>query len=89
MAGLAGVICGLGSRPGVGAPGRLLLSAVRGDFPRVVLTGFQGDQSLVAVVGDADNSLSMRWVKFGSRGAMNHASGSGTGWHSAERSSSC
>ena len=41
MAGLAGVICGLGSRPGVGAPGRLLLSVARGDSPHFVLLGFR------------------------------------------------
>ena len=39
----------------------------------------QRDQSLVAVVGDSDNSLSMRWVKLGSAGAMNHAAGAGAG----------
>jgi hypothetical protein len=36
---------------------------------------------LVAGIGDGDNSLSMRWVKFGSRGSMNHVAGFGTGWH--------
>lgn len=35
----------------------------------------QRDQSLVAGVGDGDNSLSMRWVKLGSTGCMNHAGG--------------
>ena len=43
----------------------------------VGLTGLQRDQSLIVVAGDSDNSLSMRWVKLGSMGAINHAAGSG------------
>ncbi|MHC2144076.1 hypothetical protein ACVI9W_000058 [Pseudomonas sp. 210_17 TE3656] len=45
------------------------------------LAGLERFQSFVTVTGDGDNSLSMRWVKFGSRGAMNHAAGAGGGWH--------
>ena len=43
----------------------------------VGLTGLQRDQSLIVVTGDSDNSLSMRWAKLGSMGAINHAAGSG------------
>ena len=43
----------------------------------VGLTGLQRDQSLIVVAGDSDNSLSMRWAKLGSMGAINHAAGSG------------
>ena len=32
-----------------------------------------------SVAGDSDNSLSMRWVKLGSTGAMSHAPGDGGG----------
>lgn len=39
----------------------------------------KSDQSLVTISGDGDNSLSMRWVKFGSRASMNHAAGAGGG----------
>jgi len=46
-------------------------------FMNVGLTSLQCDQSSVTVVGDADNSLSMRWVKSGANGSMNHASGAG------------
>ena len=49
----------------------------------IALARPQRDQSLVAVAGDSDNSLSMRWVKLGSRGSMNHAAGAGGGLHSA------
>lgn len=49
----------------------------------VRLTCPQGDQSLVAGIGDSDNSLSMRWVKLGSTGCMNHADGAGGGTHVA------
>jgi hypothetical protein len=45
----------------------------------VSLTRPQRYQSLVAVVGDGDNSLSMRWVKLGSTGCMNHADVAGAG----------
>ncbi|SPO66967.1 protein of unknown function [Pseudomonas sp. JV241A] len=31
--------------------------------------------------GDSDNSSSSLWVKFASRGSMNHAAGAGRGWH--------
>lgn len=43
----------------------------------VILACSRCDQSLVAVTGDSDNSLSSHWVKFVSRGAMNHAPGFG------------
>lgn len=56
-------------------PIRPLLSLRCRNFFCVGLTGPQGDQSLVAGIGDADNSLSMRWVNFGSCGAMNQAAG--------------
>ncbi|SPO67433.1 conserved protein of unknown function [Pseudomonas sp. JV241A] len=36
---------------------------------------------MVTGIGDGDNSLSSRWVKFASRGSMNHAAGAGSGWH--------
>ena len=52
-----------------------------GDSAHISLASAQGDQSLVAGIGDADNSLSMRRVKSGSRGCMNHADGGGGGWH--------
>ncbi|MGF6593710.1 hypothetical protein ABIE20_003939 [Pseudomonas sp. 2835] len=48
---------------------------------RLGLAGLEGNQPLIAVVGDGDNSLSSRWVKFASRGSMNHAAGAGGGWH--------
>ena len=48
-----------------------------GNFAHVGLAGLQGDQSSVAFVADADNSLSMRGVKVGSYGSMNQASGAG------------
>ena len=32
-----------------------------------------------SVAGDSDNSLSVRWFKLGSTGAMNHAPGAGGG----------
>ena len=51
------------------------------DGLHIRLAGTQGDQGIIAVVGDADNSLSMRRVKSGSRGCMNHAAGGGGGWH--------
>lgn len=47
------------------------------DSPDVCLRCSQSDQSLVAGIGDADNSLSMRWGKLGSCGAMNQAAGGG------------
>jgi hypothetical protein len=53
------------------------------DGPDICLAGAQGDQCVIAVVGDGDNSLSMRRVKSGSRGCMNHAAGGGGGWHCA------
>lgn len=59
----------------------LLLLRVR-YFPCIGLTGLQRDQPLIAVASDSDNSLSMRWVKLGSTGAMNHAAGAGGGLHS-------
>ena len=52
-----------------------------GDSAYIRLASAQCDQSLVAGIGDADNSLSMRRVKSGSRGCMNHADGGGGGWH--------
>lgn len=45
------------------------------------LAGTQGDHGVITVVGDGDNSLSMRRVKSGSRGCMNHAAGGGGGGH--------
>jgi hypothetical protein len=54
-----------------------------GNGSHIRLARPQRDQSLVAVVGDADNSLSMRWVKLGSMGCMNHADGAGGGRHVA------
>jgi hypothetical protein len=60
----------------------LLLLRCR-DFFYVGLTGPQSDQSLIAAIGDSDNSLSMRWVKLGSRGSMNQADGAGGGRHVA------
>jgi hypothetical protein len=36
---------------------------------------------LVAGVGDGDNSLSMRWVKLGSTGRINHADGARNSQH--------
>lgn len=45
------------------------------------LTRLQGNQPAIARVGDGDNSLSMRRVKSGSRGAMIHVAGAGGGWH--------
>ena len=47
------------------------------------LTTTQGNQGAIAVVSDGDNSLSMRRVKSGSRGCMNHAAGGGGGRHCA------
>jgi hypothetical protein len=43
------------------------------------LAGCQCNQSLIAGIGDGDNSLSSRWVKFASRDSMNHAAGAGGG----------
>ncbi|VVN31684.1 hypothetical protein PS663_04887 [Pseudomonas fluorescens] len=51
-----------------------------GDRAHVDLASAQGNQGVITVVGDADNSLSMRRVKSGSRGCMNHAAGGGGGW---------
>lgn len=51
------------------------------DSAHVGLTGLEGDQSFIASFGDADNSLSMSWVKVGSNGSMNHACAAGGGWH--------
>ncbi len=53
------------------------------DGPHIRLTGAQGDHGVIRVVGDGDNSLSMRRVKSGSRGCMNHAAGGGGGRHCA------
>ncbi|KAA8552294.1 hypothetical protein SAMN03159437_01830 [Pseudomonas sp. NFACC25] len=52
-----------------------------GDSAHICLASAQRDQSLVAGIGDADNSLSMRRVKSGSCGCMNQACGGGGGWH--------
>ncbi len=54
-----------------------------GDSAHIRLASAQGDQSLVAGIGDADNSLSMRRVKSGSCGCMNQAAGGGGTWHCA------
>lgn len=48
----------------------------------MVLTCSKGYQSLISITDDGENSLSMRWVKFGSRGCMNQAAGGGGGRHS-------
>lgn len=42
----------------------------------------QRDQSLIAISGDSDNSLTTRCVKLGSRGVMNHATAASDGLHS-------
>ena len=68
---------------------RTLLFLRLGDLPHVGLTGLQRDQSLIAVSGDSDNSLSMRWVKLGSMGAINHAVGAGGGLHCVTTSCGC
>ncbi|ROL81258.1 hypothetical protein BLX41_05910 [Pseudomonas protegens] len=60
---------------------RLQAGLFSDQFSHVPLTRLQRDQSLVTVSGDGDNSLSSRWVKFGSRSSMNHAAGAGGGWH--------
>jgi len=76
QAGLAGMVCGFGG-PGwvlTHPPGSLLSL---GDLAHVGLAGLQRNQSSVTFVGDDDNSLSMRWLKVGSYGAMYHASGAG------------
>lgn len=52
-------------------------------LPDIRLARPQRNQSLVAGIGDGDNSLSMRWVKLGSLGSMNHADGAGGGRHIA------
>ena len=51
------------------------------DGMHISLTGTQGDQGVITVVGDADNSLSMHRGQFGSRGCINHAAGGGGGGH--------
>ena len=53
--------------------------------PHISLTRCQRDQSLIAVAGDSDNSLSMRSVKLGSSGSMIHAAGAGGGRQSTAR----
>ena len=57
------------------------MKVLAGKCSDIRLTGLQGDQSTVTDVGDGDNSLSMRRVKSGAYGAMNHAAGAGGGWH--------
>ncbi|ONH55353.1 hypothetical protein SAMN04490182_0403 [Pseudomonas cedrina] len=57
------------------------LKKLASDGVHIGLAGPQRDQGVITVVGDADNSLSMRRVKSGSRGCMNHAAGAGGGWH--------
>lgn len=47
----------------------------------VRLARCQSVQSLDADIGDGGNSLSMRWVKFGTNGSMNRAEATGRGWH--------
>jgi hypothetical protein len=49
------------------------------DCTNVRLTCGKFDQSPVAFACDSDNSLSMRWVKLGTLGSMNHADGAGGG----------
>lgn len=53
------------------------------DGVHIRLARTQGNHGVIAVIGDGDNSLSMRRVKSGSRGCMNHAAGGGGGWHRA------
>jgi hypothetical protein len=53
-------------------------------LPYKILACRQRYQSLVAGVGDSDNSLSMSWGKSGTRSSMNHAAGAVTGWHGVE-----
>lgn len=53
-------------------------------LPDIRLARPQRDQSLVAGIGDSDNSLSMRWGKLGSTGCMNHAAGAGGGRHTCK-----
>jgi len=60
-------------------PGLIQRSAC--NSPDVRLAGTQGNYGIIPVSSDGDNSLSMRWVKLGSCGAMNHAAGGGGGWH--------
>ncbi len=55
------------------------------NLAHIGLAGLQGDQSLIALIGDGDNSPSSRRVKFASRASMNQAAGVGGGWHSIIR----
>lgn len=41
----------------------------------------QGDDGFVSVIGDGDNSLTRRWVKFGARFCIIHAAGAWAGSH--------
>ena len=50
-------------------------------LPDIGLASCQGYHPPVAGIGDADKSLSMRRVKSGACGSMNHAAGAGGGWH--------
>jgi len=47
----------------------------------VIDQSIQGDDCFVSVVGDADNSLTSRWVKFGARFCIIHAAGAWAGSH--------
>lgn len=52
-------------------------------LPDIRLARPKRDHGVIPVVGDGDNSLSMRWVKLGSTGCMNHADGARGGRHVA------
>lgn len=52
-------------------------------FAYIRLARPKRDQSVIALTGDGDNSLSMCLVKLGSAGCMNHADGAGGGRHVA------
>ena len=68
--------------PNVAAFGLAALSFVISLYlPHILLTCRQRNQSFISFCCETDNSLSMRWVKFGSLGSMNHAAGRGGGWH--------
>jgi hypothetical protein len=53
-------------------------------LPYIDLACRKCNQSVVTCIGDGDNSLSMRWVKSGTRSSMTHAAGGGIGWHSTQ-----
>ena len=53
------------------------------DGSDIRLARTQGNYGVIPIVGDGKNSLSIRWVKLGSTGCMNHADGAGGGRHVA------